>query len=85
MFSSFEASDQGHSDLKQFETFHYPYMYPQYGVSMSYSVGNMLRTQFQKTKVRGQGHSDRNSTLQSTAPNAPKTKICLDMLRTRLF
>ena len=37
-FSSFEASGQGHSDLKQYATFQYPNMYPQYGISMSYSI-----------------------------------------------
>ena len=39
IFSSFEASGQGNSDLKQYATFHYPNMYPQYGISMSYSIG----------------------------------------------
>ena len=70
MFSSFEASGQGHSDLKHVSPI---------WEFMPCSKGNMLRTQFQKTKVSGQGHSDSKivRTLQSTTPYCIQTRNLL--------
>ena len=45
-FSRIEAIGQVHNNLKQYATFHYPNMYPQYGISVSYSIGDMLPTRF---------------------------------------
>ena len=38
----------GHSDLKQYVTFHDPNMYPKidFWVNMSYNIGDMLLTRF---------------------------------------
>ena len=45
-FSCIGARGQGHSDLKQYVTFQYPNMYPKYGISMSYNIGDMLHQRF---------------------------------------
>ena len=47
-FLKTEASGQGHNDVKQYATFHDPKRYPQikFGIYMSYSIGDMLRTRF---------------------------------------
>ena len=77
MFSSFEASGQSHSDLKQCATFYYPNMYPQYGISMPCSIVNLLRTRFLKTKVIGQGHSYLKIVRYNQQHhNASKHEIC---------
>ena len=47
-FAIIEQRSQGQSDLKQYATFPILPQYPQvkFGISMSYSIGNMFRTQF---------------------------------------
>ena len=49
IFQELRARGQCHNDLEQYAAFHDPNMYPQikFGISMSYSRGDMLCTRFE--------------------------------------